>query len=147
MPKALRSEVWQVDFGLAAKVRPALISKVSHQFSSRYTAMGLPLFLLVSSPFFPLSRASLVRTVIGAGLGMGALWSKPPIVLPSIVPKAQRLSLFRRHFQSKVGEPFFHFSGKNFRFVPPIERRHEVVRIPEQCAAPLLAWLELPFKP
>lgn len=28
MPRALRGEVWQIDFGLAAKVRPALIYSV-----------------------------------------------------------------------------------------------------------------------
>jgi hypothetical protein len=33
MPNVRRGEVWQVDFGLAAKVRPALVSEIRSQFS------------------------------------------------------------------------------------------------------------------
>jgi hypothetical protein len=41
-----------------------------------------------------------------------------------------RLGLVRRHFQPKLGQPFFEPFLKGFGFVPILTARHEIAALP-----------------
>ena len=68
---------------------------------------------------------------------------KPPIILPAVAAKTNRLGLLRSYFQPLLRQPLRECPLKCRRFVPILEARHKVVRKAEQ---PALASIPFPHR-